>query len=156
MGTNITGGIFFGPEYKSKEYPTRSQLIRSPFLSELYALEDGLSFNPDNLEGDVEDLVSQIEELRDQCQESLDNMPDNLRESSDSGNTLQERIDVLDGWIGDLQGVDLDLLDAEEQAEVDALPEDERDARAMEIREEKRSDGAQEIVDKLMNLSSGL
>ncbi len=63
---------------------------------------------------EVEDIVSQIEELRDECQNSLDNMPEHLQESSDAGNTLQERIDGLEDWINEIQAIDLDCTHNDE------------------------------------------
>lgn len=157
----------FGPEIKSKTYPSRSQLTRSGFLSELYELEDSLEPDRENLADWVSDTVSRIQELLDQCQESLDNMPEALQESSDSGNTLQERIDALESWIGDLESVDTDVpdvddieLDDEERAEalkdVDPDNEDEVAKAIQEAMEAKREERIEEIVDELVGLGSGL
>lgn len=113
----------FGPTHKSKTYPKRSQLTQSDFLSQLYDLEDGIDARFSDFLGDtktpVSDLASSIQEeigslvsdiqgLLDETQEKFDNMPEQLQESSDSGQTLQERIDGLESWIFDLEAIALD------------------------------------------------
>lgn len=122
----------YGGKRVSKTYPKRSQLTNSGFLQSLYELEDNLSFDREDLEGSVESLVSDIENLRDECQDSLDNMPEQLQESS----VLQERIDSLDEWISDLEGVDLEV--------------DE------ELTEEEKESRLDDIVSELEACSSGL
>lgn len=95
--------------HKSKTRPQRSQLTRSDFLSSLYDLQDNWNWEAnEELESQRDDLVSQITELKEQCEESLQNMPEHLQESSDSGQTLQERIEALDQWISDLEGINCD------------------------------------------------
>ena len=47
--------------------------------------------------------------MLDECEESLENMPESLRETSASGETLQERIDALGEWIDELDGIDTDI-----------------------------------------------
>jgi gas vesicle protein len=96
----------------SKTYPKRSQLTLSPFLGQLYDLEDAGWDSSDPGEGTVreraekvkdaaierlEQIESEMEDLRDMAQESLDNMPDNLRDSSASGELLQSRVDGCEG-----------------------------------------------------------
>lgn len=71
-------------------------------------------------EDTAEELISAIEDIRDQCQESLDNMPEQLQES-DSGTTLQERIDACDAAIEELEQVSWD--DCNEDAEEEAKEE---------------------------------
>lgn len=71
-------------------------------------------------ESTPEELISAIEDIRDQCQESLDNMPEQLQES-DSGTTLQERIEACDAAIEELQEVSWD--DCHEDAEEEAKEE---------------------------------
>lgn len=126
----------YGGKRVSKTYPTRSQLTNSGFLQSLYELEDNLEFSREDLEGSVIDIVSQIESLRDECQDSLDNMPEHLQDSSESGQLLQERIESLDQWISDLEGVDLDV--------------DE------ELTEEEKESRLDDIVSELEACSSGL
>jgi hypothetical protein len=123
----------FGPKYKSKTQPTRSQLTRSNFLSTLYSIEDGISnafkecTTSDDLESSMEQLISDIEELRDETQNSLDNMPSQLQDA-DSGQLLQERIEALESWISDLQSIDLSIEDD--------LSDEEKANRIQEIIEE--------------------
>jgi len=107
----------FGPTVKSKTYPKRSQLTRSDFLAQLWDLEDGLPerfHNLDNvsdIESELETLKDEIQNLLDGTQEKYDNMPEQLQESSDAGQTLQERIDALENWISDLDGINLDPIE---------------------------------------------
>jgi uncharacterized phage infection (PIP) family protein YhgE len=122
--------------HRSKVKPTRSQLTQSSFLSQLYELEDNISFDRDALEDSVQSLVSDIEQLRDECQDSLDNMPEHLQEASQSGQTLTERIEALDNWISDLEGVDLEV--------------DE------ELTEEEKESRIDDIINELEGCSSGL
>lgn len=122
--------------HRSKTRPSRSQLTQSSFLSQLYDLEDNLLLDRDDLEGSVQILVSEIEQLRDECQDSLDNMPEHLQETSDSGITLQERIDALEDWISQLESVDLEV--------------DE------ELTEEEKETRLDDIIEELESCSSGL
>jgi hypothetical protein len=123
----------FGSLYKSKTAPKRSQLTQSSFLATLWDLQDNTCFDREDFEGSVSNLIAEIEVLRDECQEKLDNMPEQLQESSSSAETLRERIDALDNWISDLNGVDL-CID-------DDLKDDEREIRIDEIMEELESIG---------------
>jgi hypothetical protein len=130
----------FGPKYKSKTQPTRSQLTRSTFLSTVYAIEDGISdrfkecATSDDIESGIDELISEIEELKDETQGSLENMPQQLQDA-DSGQLLQERIDGLESWVSDLQGIDHDI--------------DE------ELSDEQKQERIQEIIEEIQNTSSG-
>jgi len=99
----------FGSIHYSKTSPTRSQLTQSGFLSQLYDIQDSFEFDQNDLEGSVEAHIADIECLRDECQDSLDNMPEHLQESSSSGQLLQERIEALDNWTSELEGIDLEI-----------------------------------------------
>lgn len=115
--------------------PRRSQLTRSNFLSQMYDLEDGLSWeatSPEDLESTRDDIVQQLESLKDECQESLDNMPEHLQESSDSGQTLQQRIEGLENAISEYEGVDLSYDgEAEDTEAMTAWLEEKRDELGM-------------------------
>jgi chromosome segregation ATPase len=123
----------FGPKYKSKTKPTRSQLTRSNFYQTLYALEDALSdrfkevTSTDDIQSALDELISEIEELRDETQGSLDNMPSQLQDA-DSGQLLQERIEGLESWLSDLQaidvGIDDDLKDEDLQERIENIIEE--------------------------------
>jgi hypothetical protein len=131
----------FGPKYKSKTQPTRSQLTRSNFLSTLYSIEDGISnafkecTTSDDLESSMEQLISDIEELRDETQNSLDNMPSQLQDA-DSGQLLQERIDALESWVSDLQSIDLSIED--------------------DLTDEEKTNRVQEIIEEIEGYGTGL
>jgi len=131
----------FGPKYKSKTKPTRSQLTRSNFYQTLYAIEDALSdrfkevTSADDIQSALDELISEIEELRDETQGSLDNMPSQLQDA-DSGQLLQERIEGLESWVSDLQGVDIDI--------------DE------DLKDDDLKDRIESIIEEITNTSSGL
>ena len=131
----------FGPKYKSKTQPTRSQLTRSSFLSTLYSIEDGISnafkecTTSDDLESSMEQLISDIEELKDETQNSLDNMPSQLQDA-DSGQLLQERIEALESWISDLQSIDLSIED--------------------DLTDEEKTNRVQEIIEEIEGYGTGL
>ena len=112
----------FGPKMYSKTYPKRSQLTRSGFLSTLWDIEDGLKATATPDDGDA--LIDELEQLQGECEDSLDNMPEQLRDSSDSGMLLQERIDNLGEWIDSIYAIDWDTLTPEEAADAmqDANP----------------------------------
>jgi hemerythrin-like domain-containing protein len=104
----------FGPKIMSKTPPKRYQLTRSPFLSELYHFQDEeipkiTAENTDDLQQIIEDMKEKLEEWKNSAEESLENMPEQLRETSEAGINLQERIDHLDSWISDLESIDLDF-----------------------------------------------
>lgn len=131
----------FGPKYKSKTQPTRSQLTRSNFLSTLYAIEDSI---PDALkecdptfdfEDFIDNLIGEIEELGDETQNSLDNMPSQLQDAN-SGQLLQERIDALESWISDLQSIDLSIED--------------------DLSDEEKTNRVQEIIEEIEGYGTGL
>jgi hypothetical protein len=108
----------YGDKRYSKEPPRRSQLTQSSFLSTLWDLEDNL---PDEItEAEAEDLLATLEELSEECQSSLDNMPDQLQEAS----ILSERIDGIDGWLGEIWNIDWSGVTPAEAAEIikDANP----------------------------------
>lgn len=109
----------FGGKQVSKTHPKRSQLTQSSFLSQLWDIEDGISErfvgldSSEDIELAKEELLENIEELKDECQESLNNMPYHLQDTSDAGTTLQERIDGLDGWVDELNSIDMNNEDLE-------------------------------------------
>lgn len=112
----------FGPKMYSRTYPKRSRLTRSGFLSTLWDIEDCLSTTATSDDGDA--LIADLEQLQEECECSLDNMPEQLRESSDPGMLLQERIDGLGEWIGSIYAIGWDALTPEEAADAiqDANP----------------------------------
>jgi len=102
----------FGPRYNSKTYPKRSRLTQSGFLSQLWDLEDGLSdrlngLTKDDLEDELENITAEIQELHDECEQNRENMPEHLQDVG-SGEILQERMDAMEEWIDEIEGIDLD------------------------------------------------
>jgi seryl-tRNA synthetase len=133
---------------RSKKYPSRSQLTKSSFLSGLYDLQDDWTWEEnDELDSQRDDLVSQIEELKSQCEDSLSNMPEHLQESSDSGMTLQERIEALDEWIDNLNSVDCDIETH--------LP-DGYNEMSEEDQEYAKEEAIQQIIDELSSCECNL
>lgn len=65
------------------------------------------------VEAEIENLIADLEMLMEECQESLDNMPESLQESSASGELLSERIEGIEGWISELQSIDLEMAEEE-------------------------------------------
>lgn len=105
----------FGPSYKSKTQPKPSQLTRSEFLSTYLSIGEDLnsalqaaSCNED-IQAAIDDAKSSIDDLKDETEGKLGNMPEQLQEA-DSGQLMQERIDQLDQWSSDLDGIDLSTL----------------------------------------------
>ena len=70
-------------------------------------------------------ICEELENLRDDLQERLDNMPENLRDTSEAGETLQNRIDNLEDVISQLENMSYE--DFEGEAEENAKDELDRD-----------------------------
>ena len=136
VGESYYTWCFYGgqPQY-SKERPKPSQLTQNWFKQELYSIQEKIEeFEPEDVE-DVATFIDEIrddaESLRDECQEHLDNMPEQLQDS-DSGQTLQERIDNLDSVIGDI-----DNFDSEFESEIEK-EDDETDDEFLERQSEEK------------------
>ena len=103
------------PKQRSLTRPKPWQLTTSPFLQWLYRFEHDLELDTsslDGLKGSVQDMIEEIETARDEVQESYENMPEQLRDTSDSGMLLEERLDALNEWLDNLQEiVDIDEPD---------------------------------------------
>ena len=88
-------------------------------------------------EAGIESIVGDLEDLRDTCQDSYDNMPEGLQ-YSDNGCMLEERIDILDEVINELENIDVENITSGELDEFsddndgdwedpDDIPEDLRE-----------------------------
>lgn len=147
VGESYYNWCFYGgqPQY-SKERPKPSQLTQNWFKQELYSIQEKIEeFEPEDVEDVatfVDDIRSDAESLRDECQEHLDNMPEQLQDS-DSGQTLQERIDNLDNVIGDI-----DNFDSEFESEIEK-EDDESDDEFLERQSEEKQ---QWIDDKMSEI----
>lgn len=144
----------FGGVHKSLIRPRRSQLTQSGFLGQVYDLEDEISETGEIDQSMIDGWVETIEALRDECQEKLDNMPEQLRENSSSGQLLQERVDALEQWTSDLEGIDCEVDEdaLREEAEQDCLDKSEDgedpDDRKQEI-DDSLADKKQERYDEI-------
>ena len=104
--------------YRSKTAPKRSQLIQSPFLSQMADIADRIEkISYDDWESERDDIVSELESLRDECQEKFDNIPEQLQEAN-AGSLLSERVENLDGMIDELGAIDI------EEVEEDSIREE--------------------------------
>ena len=136
VGESYYTWCFYGGQQQySKERPKPSQLTQNWFKQELYSIQEKIEeFEPEDVEDVatfVDDIRSDAENLRDECQEHLDNMPEQLQDS-DSGQTLQERIDNLDSVIGDI-----DNFDSEFESEIEK-EDDETDDEFLERQSEEK------------------
>lgn len=162
----------FGPKIYSTTPPRRSQLTKSEFLAWLYDMEDetigkATASSQSDLETLVDEWKDEIEEQRDELQDRLDNMPEQLQDSSPN----QERIECLDDWVSELEGVDLTVdedeckSNAEEEWEANhtaALKEEDPDADQgkdawIETRtQELIQEAVDDILSELQGCSSNL
>lgn len=124
----------------SKEYPTRRQLTQNWFLLSLYDIEEQLNSvsiyideeNPqDNIDMERQSILDEIQNLLDEQQDKLDNMPEHLQESSSSWQLLQERIDWLQEWYDEIEGIDIDIDED--------LSKEEKEEKINEILEELKN-----------------
>lgn len=97
----------YGSKVKSKTYPKRSQLTKSPYKSSAYDIDDNIQALEDPEE--LSSIMDEIESLRDEAQDALDNMPEYLQETSSSGETLQQYVDDLDEWHQELDAIDIEI-----------------------------------------------
>lgn len=147
-----------GPKHISKDRPKQSQLTQSEFLSTVYGIEEAMEEATHIERGDIDEWISELENLQDETQNKLDNMPEQLQESSSSGMLLQERIDNLESWISDLEGVDADIdeEDLRNDAQEATTREDEESDEDYKARvEEKFQELLQEKYDEIMNEVTG-
>jgi len=138
----------YGPKRFSKNRPERHQLTQSNFYSQLWQLEDHLPLALDaakdlqEVDDVIQTYIADLEMLMDECQESLDAMPESLQESSMSGELLTERIDGIEGWISELQSIELEM---EEPESDDMLPD-----------EDEIQDHLENIKEEIINTNPGL
>jgi hypothetical protein len=158
------------PIYYSKTRPKRSQLTRSEFYSWLFDMEDDTigafelpedieDYKPEDLEATRDEWVGEIESQKEELESRLDNMPDGLRDSS----VLNERIEGLDSWIGDLEGVDIDWDDEELKKEatekVKKVTNEEAGISTEAVQEaflDMKRQKIEELVEELQNYNCGL
>jgi chromosome segregation ATPase len=119
----------YGGKQYSKTRPHRSQLTQSAFYSQLWQLEDDFEASVhavgtvEELPELIESMIGDLEALMDECQQSLEAMPESLQESSMSGELLAERIEGIEGWINELQDIDMSMEDATTEEEEEEILE---------------------------------
>lgn len=111
----------YRPKMKSLTYPKPAQLTTSSFLQTLYAIEEAVATTDFVDWEDVQNIIDQIEDLRQECEDSLDNMPDHLRDTSESGEMLQERIDSLEGWANELLSIESEWEDLSDDEKIERV-----------------------------------
>jgi len=114
---------------RSKTYQRASQLTMSDYKVQAHQLNEQIEdFESDgtiaSVESFLDDLKSDAEALRDEQQEKLDNMPEGLQQGT-TGETIQERIDALEAFVSELDGVDVPDFESEEPEDGDEPVEDE-------------------------------
>ena len=150
------------PKQFSKERPKNSQLTQSNFLSQLYALEEKIEEfsceSREDFESFRDELKDDIDTLKDECDESLNNMPEGLQQGS-TGELLQERIDAMDSWSTDIEGIECDYDEDDLRQEVlDEKDEDEEltDEEIEEKVQEKIQEKVDEAIEELQGTSHNL
>jgi hypothetical protein len=172
--TNIKAGdsyywwkFRFGGKHCSKTYPKRSQLTQSGFLSQLYDLQDKVAefsaSDKDDFDSFKDEILSEIDNLKEECESSLESMPEHLQESSSSGELLTERIDALQSWYDDIDGVECDYDEDEIKEEVkdenekeEDESEEEYEARIQEIVTDKIQETVDDAISDLQSCDCGL
>lgn len=134
----------FGPKHLSATRPRRSALTQSAHLGAIWDIEDDLAAltEADVDDGFLDPFISEIESEREACEEALENMPEGLRESSASGETLQQYIEALQEWQEELEGVDMEIDDDSLRAEAAEECEEEFEGHDHE------ADGKPETVEQ--------
>lgn len=135
--TKIKTGPRSGMTLRSKTPFKKSQLTQSPFKSAWYAVEEGWH----DSDKDAEAIRAAAEELRsagEEVQSSLDNMPEGLQEG-DTGQMMQNRIEMAEAAADDLESL-ADELDSLEEPEEVEEPEDEDDEDAQAAYDEYQTD----------------
>lgn len=147
-----------GITLRSKTPPRQSQLTLSEYKSAAWELVERLEDfqKPSDIRDLVsfrDELVSDAENLRDEQQEKLDNMPEGLQQG-DTGSMIQERIEALDSFVEELNGIDFDedVPDMDEEYPGGGS-EDPTQEEWEEERQEKYEQRLQELFDELSAVS---
>jgi hypothetical protein len=145
----------FGPKQYSKNSPKPSQLTNSPYLSQIYALQESIESDMfkdlksfDDLENLRDEIANQLEDIKDECQDSFDNIPEQFQDTSQSAITLQEYIDELESSIGYIESIDIPEEPndwTEEFEDWDSLSVEEKESHKKEWIEEKILEFTEEV-----------
>lgn len=105
--------------------PRPSQVTASDFLANAWGIQeemqDAQPADQAELETLRDDWAERIREIADECQEKFDNMPDGLQQG-DTGQLLESRVESMESWADEVEGVDVDWEAAE--PDEDATEED--------------------------------
>lgn len=110
----------YGAKQRSLKKPKPQQLTRNDYeilLLDVDDIKDGLevSMGGEHISADLDSIKEMLDEAKDRYQESFDNMPDQLQETSMAGEILTERIEGLEAYIADFEGIEVnDDMDEEE------------------------------------------
>lgn len=74
----------------------------------------------DDIQAVLEQCATGVEECRDEYQESLDNMPEQLQDA-DTGQQIQEKIDILESFMDELGSKSFDYPDEDELKDTDSF-----------------------------------
>lgn len=151
----------YGGIQRSKEKPPRSRLTQSDYLGRVYDMQDQtwVEYNATaaDVESGIESLRNELEDLLSDTQARLDNMPDNLRDSSESGTLLQERIETIEDAMSELDTIDLYELEEFDGEEVTLGAPDEADSEEIAAsKAELRERVLQDIIDIIDSALGGL
>lgn len=146
------------PKSISVKPPTKRQLTRSGFQLSMYDIEDAIEAltASESIEEDVQAIIDSIQDLKSEVEDSLSNMPEQLQEA-DTGQLLQERIEALENWANELEGVDkgVDEEGLREEAS-DGLDKEADKEKIEELYQEKLSGRCEEILEEVQNISCEL
>lgn len=135
---------------RSKTYPRPSQLTLSDYKVQAHQLNERIEDFDSDIISDAEsfrdELLSEAESLRDEQQDKLDNMPEGLQQGS-TGEQIQERIDALESFIGELEDLEFPDFEIDEEAESTETPEPLNDEGQTE------EEFSAEVIGKLKEIS---
>jgi hypothetical protein len=123
----------------------RSEITTSEKLGMVYDAQDNAhnevtawpnDGNIDDLEAILQQARDTAEEVQGMYEESLSNMPEGLQQG-DTGQQIQEKIDMLDSWISELESVSLEGFDEEEFEITDASDEADLERQKQALAEDR-------------------
>lgn len=137
----------YGGKHYSLKYPKPSQLTQSHYLSQVRGLGESLPdvddlYEEGQLEALRDEVGEQLGELYDEVEGSYEAMPENLREASESGQTLEERMNTLSDAINDIECLDIPERPADEAYQT---PRSEHNQELIDAYESLVSDARDEI-----------
>lgn len=122
----------FQPRKVSKTPPKPSQLTQSEFWQTVYGIQEKIEDMVANetIADQLGSIKDDVETLKDETGDKVNNIPDNLQ-NSQTAELLQFRVDSLQEWYDNLDGIDTDIEEG--------LSDEEKEKRYQEILEEIQS-----------------